>query len=98
MTFIAQFVLKNNYFEFNSKVKQQVSGAAIGAKLSPLYAFIFMDRTETEFLEKERLKPLSWLRYIDDIFFVGENKLDEFLERLNSVHLNIKFTLEHSEQ
>ena len=98
MTFIAQFVLKNNYFEFNSKVKQQVSGAAIGAKLSPLHACIFMDRIETEFLEKERLKPLSSLRYIDDIFFVWENKLDEFLERLHSLHLNIKFTLKRSEQ
>ena len=69
-----------------------MSGAAIGAKLSPLYAFVFMDRPETKFLEKERLKSLSWLRYIDDIFFVCENKLDEFLK------LNIKFTLERSEQ
>ena len=56
---------------------------------------------ETEFLEKERLKPWLWLRYIDDMFFVwthGENKLDEFLERLNSFHPNLKFTSERSEQ
>ena len=67
---MAQFVLKNNYFEFNSKVKQQVSGTAIGTKFAPPYACIFMDRMETEFLEKEHLKPWVWLRYIDDIFFV----------------------------
>ena len=54
---MAQFVLKNNYFEFNGKVKQQVSSTAIQTKLAPPYACIFMDRMETEFLEKERLKP-----------------------------------------
>ena len=49
---MVQFVLKNNYFKFNSKVKQQVSDMAIGIKFAPLYACIFKDRTETEFLEK----------------------------------------------
>ena len=56
---------------------------------------------ETEFLKKEYLKPGIWLRYIDNIFFVlthGEDKLDEFLERLNSFRPNLNFTLEHSEQ
>ena len=60
-----------------------------------------MDRMETEFLEKEHLKPWVWLRYIDDIFFVwthGDNKLDGFLERLNSFHPNLKFTSERSQQ
>ena len=32
---MAKFVLKNNYFEFNSKVKQQISGTAIGTKFAP---------------------------------------------------------------
>ena len=42
-----------------------------------------------------------WLRYIDDIFFVrthGEDKLDKFLERLDSFHPNLKFISERSEQ
>ena len=34
----AEFVLKNNYFEFNGKVKQQISGTAIGTKFVPPYA------------------------------------------------------------
>ena len=98
---MTQIVLKNNHFEFNSKVKQQVPSTAIGTKFAPPYACIFMDRMETEILEKKRLKPWVWLRYIDDIFFVwthGEDKLDEFLERLNSFHPNLKFTSERSEQ
>ena len=59
-----------------------------------------MDRMETEFSEKERMKPWVLLRYVDDIFSVwtyGKNKLDEFLESLNSFHPNLKFTSERSE-
>ena len=67
---MAQFVLKNNYFKFNSKVKQQVSGMAIGTTFAPPYVCIFSDRMETEFLVKERLEPWVWSEYIDDIFFV----------------------------
>ena len=92
---MAQFVLTNNYFEFNSKVKEQVSGTAIETKFAPPYACVFMDRMEAEFLGKERMKLWVWLRYIDDIFFVwthGKNRLDEFLENLNSFYPNLKFT------
>ena len=67
---MAKFVLKNNFFEFNFKIKQQVSGTAIGRNFAPLYASIFMDKFETEFLATQVFKPRFWLRYIDDIFFV----------------------------
>ena len=55
---MAKFVLKNNYFEFNGKVKQQISGTAIGTKFAPPYACIFMDEVETSFLETQEMKPL----------------------------------------
>ena len=45
-----------------------------------------MDKVETEFLDKDLLKPWVWLRYIDDIFFVRthvEESLEKFLEHLN---------------
>ena len=37
---MVKFVLKNNYSEFNNKVKQQISG--IGTKSTPPYACTFM--------------------------------------------------------
>ena len=37
----AEFVLQNNFFEFNGSVKQQVSGMAIGTKCAPTYACIY---------------------------------------------------------
>ena len=45
---MAEFVLKSDYFEFNSKVKQQLSGTAIGAKFVPPYAYIFINQVETD--------------------------------------------------
>ena len=98
---MAKFVLKNNFFEFNSKIKQQISGTAIGTKFAPPYACIFMDKLETNFLDKENLKPWVWLRYIDDIFFVwthGEELLHDLLKRLNEFHPSLKFTYEYSKQ
>ena len=54
---MARFVLKNNFFELDSKIKQQISGTAIGTKFAPPYACIFMDKFETDFLTTQNLKP-----------------------------------------
>ena len=67
---MARFVLKNNFFEFDSKIKQQISGTAIGRNFAPPNACIFMDKFETDFLTTQNLKPWVWLRCIDDIFLV----------------------------
>ena len=64
----AEFVLKNNYFEFNSTVKQQISGTAIGTKFAPPYACIFMNYIGREFRKSEQIQHWIWFRYIDDIF------------------------------
>ena len=67
---MADFVLKNNYFEFNGQIKQQISGTAIGTKFAPPYACLFMDKIETTFLQTQELQPLVCFRYIKDIFFI----------------------------
>ena len=67
---IAEFVLSNNFFEFNSGTFQQISGTAIGTKFAPPYACIYMDQVEQKFLATQINQPLVWLRYIDDIFFI----------------------------
>ena len=98
---MAEFVLKNNYFEFNSNVKHQISGTAIGTKFAPPYACIYMDYMENQFLKNEQIQPWIWLTYIDDIFFIwkaSEKELDGFLERLNNIHSNLKFTHERSRE
>ena len=89
-----KFVLKNNYFEFNGKVKQQISGTTTGTKCTPTHACINMDEFENEFLSLPSDKPLAWLRYIDEVFFIwthGEKELHKFMEDLNNHQPNIKF-------
>ena len=53
-----------------------------------------MGQVKTEFLKRQKRKPLVWIRYIDDVFFIwthGKEKLSLFLEDLNNFHSNIKF-------
>ena len=57
---MAKFVLQNNYFEFNGETKQQISGTAIGTKCASLYACIFMDQVESEFLKTKIHQLLVW--------------------------------------
>ena len=98
---MAQFVLKNNFFEFNNDVFQQISGTAIGTKFTPPYACIFMDQIETKFLRIQSHQPMIWFKYIDDIFFVwthGEEKLEEFMADFNAFNPNIQFTYESSKK
>ena len=58
---MAEYVLKNIFFEFDGEVKQQKSGTAIGTKFKPPLACIFMDEVETEFFKSEELQPFLWL-------------------------------------
>ena len=54
---MANFVLKSNYFEFDSCIKKQISVTAIGTRFAPPYACFFMDKVESAFLESKNTKP-----------------------------------------
>ena len=98
---MAEFVPKNNFFEFNGEVKRQKSGTAIRTKFAPPYACIFMDEVETAFFKSQELQPFLWLRYIDDIFFIwihGKQELDSFLDELIKFYPNLSFTYETSKE
>ena len=96
---LASLVLENNYFEFNDRFYRQKLGMAIGTKFAPAYANLFMTRLEERLLEASPDKPLIWMRFIDDVFFIwmlGEEKLKSFINHLNSSYETIKFTSEQS--
>ena len=81
---MADFVLKNNYFEFNGEVKRLKLWAANGTKFAPPYACIIINVVETEFLTNQYLQPFLWLRYIDDICFIwthAEEKPTQFFSK-----------------
>ncbi len=107
ITRLLELILKYNIFEFNNKLYQQIIGTAMGTKPAPSYADIFMamkiDKKMWELAEKFKTEgevPIKFLkRFLDDIFtvFLGSIKtLHEFINELNQVHTNLKFTMTHT--
>ena len=93
------FVLQYNVFRFHNKCFQQIRGTAMGTRMAPAYAGIFMTDLEETFLKSQPLKPQVYKRYIDDILIIwthSESDLLKFLEALNNVHPTINFTWELS--
>ena len=76
---LLEIVLTMNTFEFNNTCYQQLQGVAMGSKLSPAYANIFMGRLEKDFLSQVAFKPLYYKRYIDDLIILWERTEDEEL-------------------
>ena len=88
-------VLKN----FKNSFYKQLRGTAIGTKMAPPYAIIFMGDLEEKILKGYDKKPLAWWRCIDDIFMLwqhGEKEL--FLKFLNCYHPTIIFTANYSRE
>ena len=94
-------VLTKNNFEFNGKNYLQIGGTAMGTKLAPSYANIFMGELEEKTIESYDKEPLLWVRFIDDIFSIwthGVEELHKYHEHLNSYHESIKYTMEFSKE
>ena len=71
---LLKLVFHKNNFQFNGERYLQIGGTAMGTKVAPSYASLFMARLEEKMLEKAKSEldielPL-YLRYIDDIFFI----------------------------
>ena len=69
----------------------------MGSPLGPLIANVFVETYEEEwFSEYQGRGPTFYREYVDDIFYIFQDRGDAliFLDYLNSVHRNIKFTAE----
>ena len=55
-----------------------------------------MAELEEEIIKESEYKPYLWRRYIHDILFLWENKLESFIEKINKVHPTTKFTAQWS--
>jgi hypothetical protein len=94
-------VLSQNFFLFEDKVYQQISGTAMGTPVAPTIANLFMGWLESKLLENCPVSINSeyWKRFIDDIFllwFGSDEELVNFFNYINSFHPTIKFTMESS--
>ena len=92
-------VLTMNNFRFHNKDYIQVAGTAMGTRVAPTYANIFMSDFEEQHVYTYPKQPTLWVRFIDDIFLIweyGAESLELFINHVNSVHPSIKFTSEPS--
>jgi predicted GIY-YIG superfamily endonuclease len=96
---LLELVLKLNNFEFNEENYLQINGTAMGTKMAPSYANIFMGKLEGQLLASVERTPYQWVRFIDDIemkWQYGRESLDDFISKANNFHPSIKFTAEIS--
>ena len=99
LTKFMELTLKHNNFELAGDHFVQVHGTAMGTRMAPSGACLFMGRLEEQLLATAPKTPLIWLRYIDDVFLIwthGEEELDRFILHCNAKHHTIKFTAERS--
>jgi len=86
--------LYKNDFVFNGKYFRQTKGVAMGKQFAPNFANLYMSRWENHVLnELSGLKPIIWLRYIDDIFGIWEHSLTDlltFIGKINKIDENIQ--------
>ena len=97
---MAEFVLKSNYFQFNSKGKQQISGTTIGAKFAPTYACWFMNQAVLIFLGHN--KTFHSCGFVILLFFlhglIEKTSLKALWKKLNQFHSNLNFTCQSSKK
>ena len=97
---LLEMVLKLNTLEFDQEFYLQTSGTAMGQKLAPAYANVFMGQLEESILNSSIYKPKYYCRFIDDIFLIfpyPESDLAEFMQHMNSANKAIQFTHEYSQ-
>ena len=98
---LLEHCLTNNFLRFGKQYYHQNSGIAMGNRVAPPLAIVFMGALEERFLAAPRPQPDLYMRYIDDVLAVwthGADKLDDYFTFLNKVHPSISFTIERTDQ
>ena len=92
-------ILTMNNFTFNQEHYLQVHGTAMGTKMAPSFANLFLGIFEINALSNAPFHVHTWWRFLDDIFMIWTEGLDHlkiFIDYLNNIHPTIKFTSSHS--
>ena len=96
---LAKLVLELNAFQFEDKFFLQVHGTAVGTRMAPNYANIFMGILEESMLATAPggQTPSFCGRFIEvfGIWTLGEDTLLKFFDHVNSCHRDIAFRYEY---
>ena len=98
---LAELVLTLNCFSFAGNYYKQINGVAMGTRMGPSYANLFVGYVEHQFFNQYNgPKPELYGRYIDDrigAISSSREELDQFITSVNSFHPALKYTWEISE-
>ena len=98
---LAEIVLTLNCFSFAGNYFIQINGDAMGTKMRPSYANLFVGCIENKiFNQHNGFKPVLYCRYIDDCFGAtssAREDLNTFKTAVNSFHPALKYTWEISD-
>ena len=98
---LAELVLTLNCFTFSGEIVKQINGVAMGTKMGPNYANLFVGYVEEQILNQfDGPKPELFGHYIDDCLGTTsctKEELERFIGFVNSFHPALKFTWEISE-
>lgn len=94
-----KLILLSGYLTVGERILRQAKGLAMGSRVSPVLAIIFMayweDLLETKIPSRWRNSIKLWYRYMDDIVLVwtgSRDEFEEFVDRVNNLHPNIEVT------
>ena len=90
-------VLKLNVFEFGLRLFVQKLGTAMGTRLAPVFANLFMAMIDNLILAIDEFRRFIafYKLFIDDIFIIWtgtEEDFIKFMTKINTLHKTIKFT------
>ena len=93
--------LTGNCFSFAGNYYKQINGVAMGTRMGPSYANLFVGYVEHQFFNQfNGPKPELYGRYINDCIGAissSREELDHFITSVNSFHPALKYTWEISE-
>ena len=107
---LLELVLTKSFFTFNGSFYALQEGTVTGTTVAPTYANLVMAYLEIKLYNLVRKKYgdfiynyviENWKRFLDDGFIIWRKSFGEvsgFIELLNSLDKNIRFTYESSEQ
>ena len=80
-----RMILTMNNFSFNDKHYLQAHGTAMGTKMAPSYANLFLAKFETDALSRAPFQPFIWWRFFM-IWTRSVQDLNTFTSFLNDMH------------
>ena len=96
LTRLAELVLTLNSFYFNNEYYRQLGGVAMGSRMGPNYACLFVGYVEQQIREQYTgFIPQLHKRYIDDIDGAAScqrDELENFIDFVSNFHPTLQFT------